>query len=171
MIRDNTRLLGCCGLLSFVLVSVSAARSQAPPCPEGSRPDCARAIAFFHDLRDLLVRNDQAGIAKMMEYPFLTSLHHKKIHISTPARLLEHFDEVFDEGVRCEIAKATDRDVWGNSRGFAVKDGAIWFDDLIPPGEKADPNSPDFWVKGTFKVITVNNDSYYPCLKSEKSGR
>jgi hypothetical protein len=106
----------------------------------------------------------------MMEYPFSTSINHKKARISTPAKLLLHFDEVFDKGLRCEITGASGQDVWGNSNGFTIKHGAIWFDDLISPKEKIDPNSSDFWSKGSFKVITVNNDSYYPCLESGKAG-
>lgn len=105
----------------------------------------------------------------MMEYPFLTSIEHKKVHILTRSRFLRHFDEIFDPGVRCEVLKATDDDVWGNSHGFTIKEGAIWFDDLLPPGDKTDPGSSDFWEKGTFKVLTVNNDSYYPCLKPGKA--
>ncbi len=104
-----------------------------------------------------------------MEYPFLTVINHRKVHISSRAELLRHYDEIFDKGVRCEIAGATDEDVMGNSYGFWVMDGAIWFDDLSPPGENDDPKSPDFWTKGTFKVITVNSDSYYPCLEPEKT--
>jgi hypothetical protein len=107
----------------------------------------------------------------MMRYPFLTSVNHKKVRISTPAKLLGHFDEVFDKGVRCQIANSTDGDVWGNSHGFTIKDGAIWFDDLIPPREMVDPKAPDYWTRGTFKVITVNNESDYPCLNSEKKAK
>lgn len=106
-----------------------------------------------------------------MEYPFLTSINHKNVRISTPARLMLHFDEVFDKGVRCEVVGSSDNDVWGNSHGFTIKGGAIWFDDLLPPGEKWDVDSPDFWSKGKFKVITVNNDSDYPCTELGKSGK
>jgi len=105
----------------------------------------------------------------MMEYPFLTSINHRKVHISTPKKFLLHFDEIFDKGVRCEIAGASDEDVWGNWQGFTIKGGAIWFDDIIPPGEKIDIKSPDYWAKYSFKVITVNNDSYYPCHESGKA--
>ena len=93
------------------------------------------------------------------------------MNIATSAKLLQHFDEVFDKGVRCETAEATREDVWGNSQGFTIKDGAIWFDDLIPPKGKIDLKSPDLWTKGTFKVITVNNYSYYPCLGKEKAAK
>jgi hypothetical protein len=156
--------------LFLVLLSALVAHPQDSSCPKDGRPDCPRAVAFFQNFRAALAKNDREGVAEMMEYPFLTSINHKKVRISTPTKLLLHFDEIFDKGVRCEIAGAADQDVWGNSNGFTVKDGAIWFDDLISPKEKIDPNSPDFWTKGSFRVITVNNDSYYPCLESGKAG-
>jgi hypothetical protein len=171
MIRDSTKLLRRFLLLSVVLLSAARTHPQDTSCPKDGRPDCPRAVAFFHNLRATFVRNDRKAVAEMMEYPFLASINHKSVHISTPTKFLQHFDEIFDKGVRCEITGASDEDVWGNSHGFTIKGGAIWFDDLFSPGEEIDPKSPDFWVKGTFKVITVNNDSYYPCLESGKTGK
>jgi hypothetical protein len=170
MIGASTKSLRCFVLLSVVLLAAAEAHPQNAPCAKGSRSDCPRAVVFFHNLRAALIGNDRKAVAKMMEYPFLTSINHKKVHISTPTKFLQHFDEVFDKGVRCEIAGASDEDVWGNSRGFTIKLGAIWFDDLIPPGEEVDSKSPDFWVEGSFKVITVNNDTDYPCPVSGKAG-
>lgn len=171
MVRECAQFLRSFVVLFLALFSVSAIHPQDLSCPKDGRPDCPRAVVFFHSLRAALAENNHEGVAKMMQYPFLTSINHKKVRISTPTKLLLHFDEVFDKGVRCEIAGAADQDVWGNSNGFTIKDGAIWFDDLIPPAEKIDPNSPDFWNKGSFKVITVNNDAYYPCLDREKTGK
>jgi hypothetical protein len=31
------------------------------------------------------------------------------------------------------------------------------------PGKTTDPKAPGFWSKGTFKIMTVNNDSQVPC--------
>jgi len=87
----------------------------------------------------------------------------KKTRIRSRAEFLDNYDQIFDSGVRCEIFAASDADIWGNSHGFPVKDGALWFDDFSPPGTKDDPNAPDFWTKGTFKVMTVNNGVSYPC--------
>jgi hypothetical protein len=165
----NKKSLQLSVVLVFALLSVSASHSQGMPCPKDGRPDCPRAVVFFHRVRDALAKNDRNKIAVMMDYPFLTWINHRKVQISTPARFLNHFSEIFDRGVRCEILGATDKDVWGNSDGFTVGGGAIWFDDLLPPGEKLDPDSPDYWTKGSFKIITVNNESYYPCAQSAKA--
>jgi hypothetical protein len=153
-------------VLLLATLSSSGAAQHQDAAGMADRPDYPRAVAFFHDLRAALARDDREAIADMMEYPFLTSVGHKKVHISTRAKFLQHFNEVFDNGVRCEIARATDADVWGNWQGFTIDDGAIWFDDILPRGEKIDPKSPEYWTRGKFQVITVNNDSYYPCSKS-----
>ena len=169
MIRESTKLIRYFVLLLAASLSAASAHPQDTHCPKEGRPDCPRAVAFFHNFRAAIVRNDRRAVAEMMEYPFLTSINHKRVHISSPARLMQHFDEIFDKGVSCEIEGAIDEDVWGNWQGFTIKAGAIWFDDRIPPGEKVDPKSPDFWTKYSFKVVTVNNDSYYPCLDSGKA--
>lgn len=93
----------------------------------------------------------------MVHYPLLTTLSHHKVYIRSHNELLSHFDEVFDDGVRGAISKATDRDVRGNWRGFTIDSGAIWFDAIIPHGEKADPKETDYWTKHPFKIITINN--------------
>ena len=171
MIRDNTKLLRCTLLLSIVFIFAARASTQDTSCPKDGRPDCLRAVAFFHTLQTAIIKDDRKAVAEMMEYPFLTFINHKKVHILTPVRLLQHFDEIFNKQVRCEIKGATDENVWGNWQGFTIKGGAIWFDDLVPPGEKIDPKSPDFWVKGSFKVITVNNDSFYSCFETGMTGK
>jgi hypothetical protein len=171
MMRHSAKHLRLWVVLAIALLSGWSAYSQDALCPKDGRPDCPRAVAFFRQFQAALARNDRKTMAEMMEYPFLTSINKRKAHISTRTKFLQHFDEIFDKGVRCEILGATDRDVWGKYDGFTIGDGAIWFDDPIPAGENVDPKSPDFWSKGTFKVRTVNNDSYYPCLNSGKTAK
>lgn len=81
--------------------------------------------------------------------------------IKTRKELLDNFDQIFDPQVRCALIHGTDKDVWGNSHGFTVGLGAIWFDDFSPPGTNEDVHAPDFWTKGTFLIMTVNNASNY----------
>lgn len=98
-------------------------------------------------------------------------LHGKKTRIRSRAEFLASYDQIFESGVRCEIFVASDADIWRNSHGFTVKDGALWFDDFSPPGINNDPNAPDFWTKGIFKVMTVNNGASYPCERYRSSHR
>jgi hypothetical protein len=155
-------------VLLLLLGVVLSCNAQEQPCPKDGRPDCPRALEFFHRVQTELRNNDRKAIAGMMKYPFLTQINHKKFHVRTRQQLLAQFDQIFDAGVRCELLGATDEDFWGNYRGYTVGLGAIWFDDPIPPGGQMDSNAPGFWNQGAFKIITVNNGSDLPCKKSQK---
>jgi hypothetical protein len=149
-----------------VVLAASCAAAQDEACPKDSRPDCSRAIVFFHRIQAELRDNNRAALADEIEYPLLTSILHKKTHIQTRKQFLALFDQVFDKGVRCAILNASDKDVWGNWQGYTVGNGAIWFDDRIPRGEVIDTKAPDFWTKYPFQIVTVNNDSALPCKSS-----
>jgi hypothetical protein len=115
----------------------------------------------------MLRANDRRGIANVIEYPLLTEIRGKKTRIFNRANFLKHYDEIFDKGVRCAILGSSADDVWGNSHGFSVDHngqlGAIWFDDFSPPGVNEDTKAPDFWTRGTFAIMTVNNGPYNHC--------
>lgn len=149
--------------VAVVLLAIPAKLFSAEGnCATGgkpARPDCTRAIAFFSEFQNAFRDNDRKKVAGLIEYPLLTSLRGKRVNIRGAEELLAHYDEIFDGGVRCAILSASAKSVWGNSRGFMVGNGEIWFDGIIPQREKPDPKSPDFWTKYPFKVKTVNNDS------------
>jgi len=150
-------------LTLLIAFAASIAVAQDKACPTGSRGDCQRAIEFFHLVRAELQKNDRLSLAAQIEYPLLTSIHHKRASIRSKEQFLKQFDQIFDKGVRCAILNASDDDIWSNSRGYTLGNGDIWFDDLILPGKTTDPKAPGFWSKGTFKIMTVNNDSQVPC--------
>jgi hypothetical protein len=102
----------------------------------------------------------------LVTYPVLTSINHKRLRIRNQQQLLAHFDDIFDGGVRCSILNATEKDVWGNWQGFTVGGGAVWFDGIIPRGERRDTNAPDYWTKYPFEIKTINNDAQYPCRRA-----
>lgn len=157
-------LLGVFALI--VTCAPAPAAAQAGNCAQtdsSTRPDCPGAIAFFRRFQSALRKNDRQAVASLIAYPVLTSLHHKSIRIRNRTKLLAHFDEVFDEGVRCTILSATDKDGGGSWRGFSGDAGAVWFDSVIPPGDHPDTNEPDYWTKYPFKIITINNDGQYAC--------
>jgi hypothetical protein len=154
-------------LLALLAASVAgSAVAQSGNCTQidsSTRPDCPGALAFFRSLQSALQKNDRRTVASLVTYPVLTSLHHKRVRISNRTQLLAHFNDVFDDGVRCAILKATEKDVWGNWQGFTVGSGAVWFDSVIPPSEHPDTKAPDYWTKYPFKIKTINNDAHYPC--------
>jgi hypothetical protein len=116
-----------------------------------TRPDCPGAIAFLAKFQDALKQNDHAAVAALVNYPLLATPD-KKIHIRSRAQLLANYDSVFNPEVRAAILKATADDVWGNSRGFMVGRGVIWFDAIVPASQSAPGNA----KKNPFKIISVN---------------
>lgn len=161
-------------LLRFALAAILPLAIAASAFPEAgnctqkdasTRPDCPQAIAFFHRMQTELRNGNRQALAQLVHYPLRTAIGKKRASIGSPKQLLAHFNEIFDEGVRCEVLDATDQDVWGNWQGFTVGDGAIWFDGIIPKGTVPDTTAPDYRTKYPFRIIAVNNDSYYPCAR------
>ena len=148
---------------------VPSAAGQSGNCTQkdsSTRPDCPRALAFFLNFRSALENNDRQRVASLISYPVLAQLHKKRTFIRSRGQLIFHFDEVFDQQIRCAILSATDKDVWGNSRGFTVDGGPIWFDGIIPADEHPDTDAPDYWSRYPIKIITINNGSHYECHRS-----
>jgi hypothetical protein len=153
---------------SLIAVPLMAQTGNCKPADSLSRPDCPDALAFFRSIQSALRENDRQTVASLVSYPILVTVQHKHVHIRNRAQLLDHFDEIFDEGVRCSILNADEKKVWGNWRGFTVGDGAVWFDGVIPPGEVPDMKKPEYSKKYPFKIIAINNDAHYPCSTPAK---
>jgi hypothetical protein len=156
-------------IVLFGLCVLPFAAAEEQTC--NNRPDCPKAIAFFRDLQSALQKNDRPTIAGMIDYPVRTSLQKKSVKVRNPQQLLAHFDEIFDEGVRCTILAATEKDVWGNWQGFTVDGGAVWFDGIVPAGGKHDANAPDDWQKHPMKIKTINNEGDYACAAQTSGGK
>ena len=150
-------------------VAQSAAVGNCVQKDDSSRPDCPRALAFFREFQSELQSNNRRAVARMVAYPLLTTDHHRTVQITSGRGLLAHFDQIFNDRVRCLILHASEKDVWGNWQGFTLDSGAVWFDGILPLTEKADPTAPDYWTKYPFKIKTVNNGSEYPCNSSRTS--
>jgi uncharacterized protein YecT (DUF1311 family) len=124
---------------------------------DSTRPDCASAIAFFNKLQTALKAGDKTAVASYVEYPLLAMRNKENEYIQSPTELIKNFDQIFDPGVRCAVLSASARQVWGNSHGFSIGHGEIWFDGIVPPNETPNPSAPDYWTKYPIKLITVNN--------------
>lgn len=160
MVTSNVRTVGLSITLLAIFLSPSSAFPRDGNCTQkdnSSRPDCPRAIAFFGRVQSALKRDDRRSLASMVNYPLRANLKGHRVYILNRDELLSHFDELFDDGVRSAVLKATREDVWGNWQGFMIGHGAIWFDAIIPHGEEPDPKAADYWAKYLFKIITINN--------------
>jgi hypothetical protein len=119
-----------------------------------TRPDCPDAIAFLAKFQDALKSNNSEAVALLVNYPLLVTGAAGRTQVRSRAQLLSSFDGIFTAAVRNAILKATPDDVWGNSRGFMVGDGIIWFDGILPRNQAGRSVAPD--AKYPFKLITVN---------------
>jgi hypothetical protein len=148
-----SRLIRCLVLMGFVVFS----RVSIGQHTNSDRPDTPQARMFFNRLQQMLRTDDRKGLATLVEYPMLTTLDGKKTRIQNRTAFINHFDEIFDKGIRCAILASTDKDVWGNSHGFTLEYGGtigtIWFD-----GFRA-VNDADY----TYRLMTVNNGPLNKC--------
>ena len=138
---------------------LALAQQQASPgnCTHpdpATRPECPEATAFLAKFQDALKSNDRKAVALLVSYPLLVTGAAGRVHVRSRAQLLSSFDGIFTAAVRDAILKATPDDVWGNSHGFMIGDGVIWFDAVIPMKLASHPTAPG--AKYPFKLITVN---------------
>jgi hypothetical protein len=156
--------IGCLSLLAFI--SFGVALGQSGNCAlrdHPSRPDCPQAIAFFNRVHTALEKDDRETLASLISYPIRVSIGHRQTSVHDRNQFLAHFEQIFDKGVRCAVLGASEKNVWGNWQGFMVGGGAIWFDGIIPKGERPNPGAPNYWSKYPFKIKTINNDTHYRC--------
>jgi hypothetical protein len=148
-----SRLIRCLVLMGFVVFS----RASIGQHTASDRPDTPQAQAFFNRLQQLFKADNRKELAGLIEYPMLTTLNGRKTHIQNRTAFINHFDEIFDKGIRCAILESTDKDVWGNSHGFTIEYGGtigtVWFD-----GFRA-PNDADY----IYRLMTVNNGPLNKC--------
>ena len=147
--------------LLFALTSPARAQQQSPqgncthPDPS-TRPDCPDAIAFLAKFQDALKSNNREAVALLVNYPLLVTGAAGRTHVRSRAQLLSSFDGVFTATVSGAILKAAQDDVWGNSNGFMIGDGVIWFDGIMPRNQTDHSSTSGDAAKYPFKLITVN---------------
>ena len=84
----------------------------------------------------------------MVQFPLRVRLGGNAAFITDESQLLRNYDIVFDSAVKCEIARAKKTQVHGNSQGFTVADGVVWWERSDPP-------------QSSFKAIRVDNSAFY----------
>jgi hypothetical protein len=160
-LKTHRALLFSLLLALSIGTSSLAAQQQAPrgncthPDP-ATRPDCPDAIAFLAKFQDALKSNNHEAVALLVNYPLLVTGTAGRTQIRSRAQLLSSFDGIFPAAVRDAILQATSDDVWGNSHGFMVGDGVIWFDGIVPRNPAGQPHAAGDAPTHPFKLITVN---------------
>jgi hypothetical protein len=141
-----------CTAIAVLLIGISR------PVFGQERPDRPRALEFFHQVQAAVRGGDRDSLADMVYYPVYVFIHGKRIRLRSRKALMQNFDLVFDQEVRCAILSAKDEEIHAYKFGYIVHLGEINFEDFIPPG-----NDTAAWVrrgfgsKGTFKIRAVHN--------------
>jgi hypothetical protein len=140
----------------FIYAFLCAAAGQSPVlgestddiCSIPSRPDCLQAVAVFEAFQKAVTSDERKAVASMIRFPLRVRLGGKKTLIRDKSQLLRHYDSVFDSSVKCAIARAKKTQVRGNSQGFTVADGVVWWERSHSP-------------HSSFKAIRVDNGAFY----------
>jgi hypothetical protein len=142
----------------FLMLCTFWARADEPgncsATDASTRPDCPQAIAFFEKLQAAVRRDARDQVADMVSFPIRTTLSGKRVVIRARQQFLDNYDRIFTPAVRCALLHAAKSSVWGRDQGFTFADGAIWWDAIIPAGDKSAPSDTS---KFPMKVISVNN--------------
>ena len=149
--------MGMRALVGLIACLLSACAWAQDVCRQIGADDCRDSIAFLHEFRAALEKNDKVAVALMLDYPVRATIKGKSKLVSRQG-LLEHFDEIFDPATRCAILKSEDKDLFHNWQGYMIADGRIWWDKRAPKGTpKVKLADAEFVRMLPFHVITINN--------------
>jgi len=148
MMAHLARLFVLAVLLVLTLGISASAQTTVNIC-KNSRPDCSQAVAFFAKFQLALRQDRREAIASMARYPLRVRLNGKGTVLRNKKALLEKYQQVFDKAVRCSILRAKKSEIWDNWQGFTIAHGEVWW-------ERSNA------ANSQFKLITINNDAYYP---------
>jgi len=126
-----------------------------------TRPDCRQAIAFFEKLQAAVKEDRRNDVALMAHFPMRTTVAGKSIMIRSRQDFLANYDRIFTPAVRCALTRADKSSVWGRDQGFTFTHGVIWWDGIVPLGDKTPVDAPDYWTKFPMKIITVNHQNVF----------
>jgi hypothetical protein len=118
--------------------------------------DCKEALTFFHNLRAAVIANRRDVVAKMVDYPITVTIDDKPVPIKTPRSFIAHYDQIINPAERCAITQVKDSDVWGNSHGYTIDRGAIWWEKAAGENEAKSGQDID-WTKIPYRLLTINN--------------
>jgi uncharacterized protein YcfL len=91
-----------------------------------------------------LIQNDESqDLAEIIQYPLNVNLDEQKIYIKDKDTFLEKYNLIFNDKFKLQIKDAYTKDIWGNSVGFIIGNGDIWF-----ANDSSD---------GKLKIIVINS--------------
>jgi hypothetical protein len=82
---------------------------------------------FLHELQSAVAEHARARVADMVSYPLKTRIKGAWVRVRTPAQFLAHYEELLTPKIQQAIAQQSYGDLFSNSQGVMIGNGAIWF--------------------------------------------
>ena len=111
-------------------------------------------LAFFHELKDSVVRDDKRAVAGLVRYPLNVFVGGRRTVVRSPAELVKRYHEVFNDNVVGAV-KAQEADaLFANWRGVMLGHGQVWFAGICAAKNRDKP-----CADMAIKVIAVNTNA------------
>jgi hypothetical protein len=98
---------------------------------------------FAKKVIELIENDERQELADIIQYPLNINLDGKKIYIKDKDAFLENYSLIFNDKFKLQIKDADTENVWGNSVGYIIGNGDIWF-----ANDSSD---------GKLKIIAINS--------------
>ncbi|OWA34268.1 hypothetical protein B9G55_18285 [Saccharibacillus sp. O16] len=85
--------------------------------------------AYYANLQRAVAKGDKAGVAARIHYPlsvYSGDDNKQKMVIKTKAQLLKHYDRIFTQDIKENLAETSFSELFVNWQGASTDDGEIW---------------------------------------------
>ncbi|MCW0001972.1 hypothetical protein OE766_27570 [Pararhizobium sp. YC-54] len=149
MLRVNKAALFLAATLSFLPVSASAQSDEEVynriESLHGNAGDLSEPLL---SLVEAMGNSDAATIARLAEYPLRVAANGESYEILNADDFVENFDTLVTQDTRDAVAGQTFDQLFVNSDGVMLADGAVWMSNVCDNGDC----SSSHWA-----VISINN--------------
>jgi hypothetical protein len=104
----------------------------------------SQSRAFLGGLQAAVRADDLTKVARMVQYPLKVIVGDKRLRIKSRAVFLRDYAKIMTPHVKKMLDEQTAQCLFGNSQGFMVGDGEIWFTEM---------------EKGVHRIISVNTNT------------
>lgn len=111
-------------------------------------------LAFFHELKESVVRDDKRAIAALVRYPLEVFVGGRRTVVRSPAEFVKRYHEIFNDNV-VRAVKAQEADaLFANWQGVMLGNGQVWFSGICAAKNRDKP-----CADMAIKVIAVNTNA------------
>ena len=104
---------------------------------------------FFNSFKSAITKDDKRKVAGMVSYPIRVHLlSNRTVKISSSARFIKFYDQIFDRKFKELIAATEFKDLWAKFSGVATPRGEIWINGIV--------RNPKFEDEYDIKITALN---------------